>query len=90
MLARFLHNTKVRYSYENHRSKTYQETTCELEYIEHFDSRPFMQKRSRISLTKLIPALKEDIAERLAASTQGQPLGQTVSRTGYRMVCETN
>ena len=28
MLARFLHNTKVRYSYENHRSKTYQETTC--------------------------------------------------------------
>lgn len=26
MLARFLHDIKVRYSYENHRSKTYQET----------------------------------------------------------------
>ena len=25
MLARFLHDIKVRYSYENHRSKTYQE-----------------------------------------------------------------
>lgn len=28
MLVRFLHGIKVRYNNENHRSKTYQKTTC--------------------------------------------------------------
>ena len=53
----------------------------ELEYIEHFDSRPFMQKRSRIILDKAdgMP-LKEDSGKAVVLGTQGQPLGQTVSR----------
>ena len=57
----------------------------ELEYIEHFDSRPFMQKRSRIILDKSRwHALKEDSGKAVVLGTQGQPLGQTVSRTRYR------
>lgn len=52
MLARFLHDVKVDTTYENNRSKTYKKQRVELEYIEYFDSRPFMQKRKRIILDK--------------------------------------
>lgn len=40
----------------------------ELEYIEHFDSRPFMQKRSRIILDKADGMPSKKIAERLSCS----------------------
>lgn len=40
----------------------------ELEYIEHFDSRPFMQKRSRIILDKDDGLPSKKIAERLSCS----------------------
>lgn len=40
----------------------------ELEYIEHFDSRPFMQKRSRIILDKADGLPSKKIAERLSCS----------------------
>lgn len=85
MLARFLHNTKVRYSYENHRSKTYQETTCgvgihralRLQAV-YAETKPYNIGQSRWH------ALKEDSGKAVVLGTQGQPLGQTVSRTGYR------
>ena len=82
MLARFLHNTKVRYSYENHRSKTYQETTCgvgihralRLQAV-YAETKPYNIGQSRWH------ALKEDSGKAVVLGTQGQPLGQTVSRT---------
>ena len=40
----------------------------ELEYIEHFDSRPFMQKRSRIILSKADGMPSKLIAEKLSCS----------------------
>ncbi len=40
----------------------------ELEYIEHFDSRPFMQKRSRIILCKADGLSSKKIAEMLSCS----------------------
>ena len=44
-----------------------------------------MQKRSRIILDKSRwHALKEDSGKAVVLGTQGQPLGQTVSRTRYR------
>ena len=81
MLARFLHNTKVRYSYENHRSKTYQETTCgvgihralRLQAV-YAETKPYNIGQSRWH------ALKEDSGKAVVLGTQGQPLGQTVSR----------
>ena len=85
MLARFLHNTKVRYSYENHRSKTYQETTCGVGVHRalrfqavYAETKPYNIGQSRWH------ALKEDSGKAVVLGTQGQPLGQTVSRTRYR------
>lgn len=40
----------------------------ELEYIEHFDPRPFMQKRSRIILDKADGQPSKAIAEKLSCS----------------------
>lgn len=40
----------------------------ELEYIEHFDPRPFMQKRSKIILFKAQGMPSKEIAERLSCS----------------------
>lgn len=40
----------------------------ELEYIEHFDPRPFMQKRSQIILFKAQGMPSKEIAERLSCS----------------------
>ncbi len=40
----------------------------ELEYIEHFDPRPFMQKRSQIVLFKAQGMPSKEIAERLSCS----------------------
>ena len=40
----------------------------ELEYIEHFDPRPFMQKRSRIILNKADGLSSKEIAEMLSCS----------------------
>ena len=40
----------------------------ELEHMEHFDSRPFMQKRSRIILLKARGLSSKEIAERLSCS----------------------
>jgi len=40
----------------------------ELEYIEHFDPRPFMQKRSRIILDKADGMPSKNIAERQSCS----------------------
>jgi len=40
----------------------------ELEYIEHFDSRPFMQKRSRIIMDKADGMPSKKIAGRLSCS----------------------
>ncbi len=52
MLGRFLHNTKVDTAMRITEVKLTKKQRVELEYIEHFDSRPFMQKRSRIILDK--------------------------------------
>ena len=89
MLARFLHNTKVRYNYENHRSKTYQETTCGVgvhralrPQAVYAETKPYNIGQSRWS------ALKEDSGKTVVFGTQGQPLGQTVSRTGCRRSAE--
>lgn len=40
----------------------------ELEYIEHFDSRPFMQKRSKIVLLKSDGMSSKEIGEQLSCS----------------------
>lgn len=82
MLARFLHNTKVRYNYENHRSKTHQKTTCgvgvhralrlQTVYAET-KSNNIVQSRRHI--------FEEDSGDAILFRAQGQPLGQTVSRT---------
>ena len=40
----------------------------ELEYMEHFDPRPFMQKRSRIILFKAQGMPSKEVAERLSCS----------------------
>ena len=40
----------------------------ELEYMEHFDPRPFMQKRSRIVLYKADGLPSKEIADRLSCS----------------------
>ncbi|MDE5881061.1 MAG: helix-turn-helix domain-containing protein [Muribaculaceae bacterium] len=40
----------------------------ELEYMEHFDPRPFMQKRSRIVLDKADGLPSKEIADRLSCS----------------------
>ncbi len=72
--------SKVRYSYENHRSKTYQETTCgagiyralRLQAV-YAETKPYNNGQSRWHV------LKEDSGKAVVLGTQGQPLGQTVS-----------
>lgn len=68
MLARFLHDTLVRYNYENYRSKPYKRQHVELEHIEHFDTKPFMQKRSSIILRKADGLSLKKVAETLSCS----------------------
>lgn len=82
MLARFLHNIKVRYNYENHRSKTYQKTTCGVgvhralrPQAVYAETKPYYIGQGRWH------ALKEYSRKTVVFGTQGQPLGQTVSRT---------
>lgn len=89
MLAWFLHNTKVRYNYENHRSKTYQETTggagvhraLRFQAV-YAETKPnnIMQSRRHV--------LEEDSRDTVVFGTQGQPLGQTISRRGGRRSAE--
>ena len=67
MLARFLQYGKVN-DYENYRSKPYKETESGVEYIVHFDSRPFMQLRSQIVLYKADGLSSKAIAEKLSCS----------------------
>ena len=82
MLARFLHNIKVRYNYENHRSKTYQETTCGVgvhralrPQVVYAETKPNNIVQSRWHI------FEEDSRDAILFRAQGQPLGQTVSRT---------
>ena len=89
MLARFLHDIKVRYSYENHRSKTYQETASGVgvhgalrPQVVYAETQPHNIGQSRWA------ALKGDRGETVVFGTQGQPLGQTVSRTWGRRPAE--
>ena len=89
MLARFLHDIKVRYSYENHRSKTYQETARGVGVHRvlrpqrvHAETKPYNIVQSRWSV------LKGNIGKTIMFGTESQPLGQTVSRTGCRWPSE--
>ena len=89
MLARFLHDLKVRYNYENHRSKAYQETACGIGVHRalrpqrvHAETQPHNIGQSRGF------ALKGDSGKTIVFGTQGQPLGQSVSRTGCRWTSE--
>ena len=82
MLARFLHCIKVRNDYENHRSKTYQETAGGIGVYRalrfqavYAETKPNNIMQSRRSV------LKEDSGNAVMFGTQGQPLGQKVSRT---------
>lgn len=88
MLARFLRIGKI-YNYENHRSKPYQETTCGVgvhralrPQAVHAETKPdnIVQSPGH--------AFKRNSGNAVMFGTQGQPMGQTVSRTGGRRTTE--
>ena len=68
MLARFLHNTKVRYSYENHRSKTYQETTCGVGVHRALRFQAVYAETKPYNIDKADGMPSKKIAERLSCS----------------------
>lgn len=89
MLARFLHEIKVRYNYENHRSKPYQETTGRVGV--HIALRPqtVHAKTERYNIEKSRwPFIEESSGNAVVFGTHGQPLGQAVSRKGSRWPSE--
>jgi len=84
MLAWFLHGSKVD-DYENHRSNPYQETTSGVgvhralrPQAVHAETKPdnIVQSSGH--------AFQRNSGKAVVFGTQGQPLGQTVSRTGSR------
>ena len=64
MLARFLHDITMRIT----ELKLTKKQRVELEYIEHFDPRSFMQKRNRVVLYKADGLSSKEIAEKLSYS----------------------
>ena len=89
MLARLLGDIKEKYNYENHRGKTYQETTCGVgvhralrPQAVHAETEPHNIGQSRWT------ALKGYSGKTVVFGTQGQPLGQPVSQTGCRWPSE--
>lgn len=85
MLARFLQDIKVRYNYENHRSKPYQETACGVGVHRALRSKAVYAETKPDNIVQ-IPGvvLKADSGKAVVFGTQGQPLGQAISRTGSR------
>lgn len=88
MLAWFLHSSKVN-DYENHRSKPYQETTCGVGV--HRALRPQAVHAETMPdniVQSAGHAFKGSGGKAVVLGTQGQPLGQAISRTGCRGLAE--
>lgn len=89
MLAQILHNVLVKDNYENHRSKTYQETTggvgvhgaLRFQTV-YAETEPDNIVQSRWD------AFEEDSGKAVLFGTRSQPLGQTVSFAGCRWSSE--
>lgn len=84
MLAYFLHISKVD-NYENHRSKPYQETTGGVGV--HGALRPkavYAETKPDNIVQSARHAFKGSSRKAVVFGTQGQPLGQAISRTWYR------
>ena len=89
MLARFLLRLQVRHNYENHRSKTYQETACGVGVYRalrpqtiYAETKPYNIEQSRW------PVFKGNSGKAVLFGTQSQPLGQAISRTRCRWSAE--
>lgn len=85
MLARFLQGIKVRYNYENHRSNPYQEIASGVgvhralrPQTVHAETKPDNMVQSPGH------AFKRNSGKAVVFGTQGQPLGQAISRTRCR------
>ena len=84
MLACFLHICKV-YNYENHRSKPYQETTGGVGVHSALRPQAVHAETKPDNIVKSARhAFKGSIGKAVVFGTQGQPLGQAISRTGCR------
>lgn len=89
MLARFLYSTLVRYNYENHRSKPYQETTSGVGVHGALRHQTVHAKTEQYNIEKSRwPFLEESSGNAVVFGTHGQPLGQAVSRKGSRWPTE--
>ena len=89
MLARFLLRLQVKHNYENHRSKTYQETACGVGVYRalrpqtiYAETKPYNIEQSRW------PVFKGNSGKAVLFGTQSQPLGQAISRTRCRWSAE--
>ena len=89
MLARFLLRLQVRHNYENHRSKTYQETARGVGVYRalrpqtiYAETKPYNIEQSRW------PVFKGNSGKAVLFGTQSQPLGQAISRTRCRWSAE--
>lgn len=84
MLAYFLHNSKVD-NYENHRSKPYQETTGGVGVHRALRPKAVYAETKPDNIVQIAGyALEADSGKTVVLGTQGQQMGQTISRRGSR------
>ena len=89
MLARFLHILKVKYIYENHRSKTYQKTACGVGVHGTLRLQTVYAETQPDNLVKSPESvLKGDSRKAFVLRTQSQPLGQPIPRRRSRRTSE--
>lgn len=80
-MARFLHDTLVRYNYENHRSNLYQETTRGVGVHRVLRPKTVYAKTKQYNIEKSRWSfLKESSRNHVVFGTHGQPLGQAIPR----------